>query len=410
MCPSNEDSRIAMTNIFLSGPFDYKGKGWGYAHYSYGFAMDSFYETIKETESIVATFSHPFNPRAARTSLMQYEDPVGISFLPPDVSLLVPRLKNICVFAWEFDKLPTKSKERNGIFKKDYASELKKYDSVITLSSYSQKSLSSYGINSHVLPSAVSQKTVDPGEDISDLRCYNLSTTSNLYKDDPSVPLSSILDKSSYENRFLYILNPHDIRKNFGNLVTAFVRFRESNPDAVLILKMTAKGELAKLQETAFRREFPSFPETNFESVYFIPERLSDSKLQLLMNSCQNYISPSRAEGQNLPLCEAMLSGMLCIAPDHTSMGDYVTSDSAIVLESNPWIIDETTHKYSEFWGLSWYNVGEETIFDALNKASALTSEEKNAIINKARQNVSDFCSPEAVLQKWQQIKLQLGI
>ena len=31
-----------MANIFLSGPFDYKGEGWGHAHYSYGFALDSF--------------------------------------------------------------------------------------------------------------------------------------------------------------------------------------------------------------------------------------------------------------------------------------------------------------------------------------------------------------------------------
>jgi glycosyltransferase involved in cell wall biosynthesis len=401
-----------MSNIFLSGPFDYKGKGWGYAHYSYGFAMDSFHQVVRQNENIVGKFAYPFNLSAIKRSLsfMQSKNPVGFSFLPPDVSLLVPGFRNICVFAWEFDKLPTKSKERNGIFKKDYASELKKYDSVITLSAYSQKTLSSYGINSHVLPSAVSQKSVDAGEDISNLKCYNLSTTTGSYRSDLSVPLSDIFDGSTYENRFLYILNPHDIRKNFGNLVTAFVKFRKTNPDAVLILKMTAKGELAKLQETAFRREFPSFPETSFENVYFIPERLSDSKLQMLMNSCQNYVSPSRAEGQNLPLCEAMLSGMLCIAPDHTSMGDYVTKDSAIVLESSPWIIDETTHTYSEFWGLSWYNVGERAILDALHKATSLTKEDKAAMIVKAKKNVSDFCSPEAVLEKWQQIKLQLNL
>jgi hypothetical protein len=91
-------------------------------------------------------------------------------------------------------------------------------------------------------------------------------------------------------------------------------------------------------------------------------------------------------------------------------MSDYVTNDSAIVLESTPWIIDETTHKYSEFWGLSWYNVSEQAILDALNKTMLLTSEEKTGIIAKAKQNVSDFCSPESVLEKWQQIKLQLGI
>ena len=399
-----------MANIFLSGPFDYKGEGWGYAHYSYGFAMDSFYNTIKDTDNVFKFFSYPFRIGAVKTEVRHQKDPVGISFLPPDVSLLVPRLKNICVFAWEFDKLPVKSKENNGIFKKDYASALNQYDSVITLSSYSQKTLDDYGISSYVLPSAVSAKIVEPEESVDNLKCHILNTTAGYYKQDRHVALKDILSNSVYENRFLYILNPHDIRKNFGNLVTAFVKFRENHPEAVLILKMTAQGDLTKLQQTAFRREFPSFPDTVFENVYFIPEKLSDSKLQMLMDSCQNYVSPSRAEGQNLPLCEAMLSGMICVTPDHTSMSDYVTSDSAIILDSNIWMIDETTHKYSDFWGFSWYNVGEETILNALNRVAALTAEEKDVMLSKAKKNVSNFCSPEAVLEKWQQIKLQIGI
>jgi hypothetical protein len=40
----------------------------------------------------------------------------------------------------------------------------------------------------------------------------------------------------------------------------------------------------------------------------------------------------------------------------------------------------------------------------------SLTKEEKDAMIVKAKSNVSNFCSPEAVLEKWQQIKLQLKL
>jgi glycosyltransferase involved in cell wall biosynthesis len=399
-----------MANLFLSGPFDYKGKGWGYAHYSYGFAMESFADVAIKEDNVCAYFSYPFSMGSARTTMRQHKSPVSISFLPPDVALLVPKQKNICVFAWEFDRLPVKSDGNNGIFKKDYASTLKKFDHVITLSSYSQAALKAYEINSFVLPSAVSPKVVEPGESIEDLPCYTLSTVSDYYKEHKPQLLSNLLDKSEYEKRFLYILNPHDIRKNFGNLVTAFVKFREEHPDALLLLKMTAQGDLSKLQSSAFRREFPSFPETTFDNVYFIPQKLSDSKLQMLMDSCQNYVSPSRAEGQNLPLCEAMVSSRVCITPDHTSMSDYVTNDSAIILESNTWMIDETTHKYKDFWGLSWFNVGEQTILDALTKAVSMTEEEKVAMTNTAKKNVEDFCSPESVLKKWQEIKLQTGI
>jgi glycosyltransferase involved in cell wall biosynthesis len=399
-----------MTRILLSGPFDYKGKGWGYAHYSYGFAMESFEEIALVDDQVVTRLEYPFSNSVAKTLMMKSGASANISFLPPDVALLVPKNKNLCVFAWEFDKLPAKSDGNNGIFKKDYASALKKFDNVLTLSSYSQSTMRSYGIESFVLPSAVSKKSVDSGESVSDLSCYKLSTVSDYYEYHEPESLSDLLDKSRHEERFLYILNPHDIRKNFGNLVTAFVKFREEHPDALLLLKMTAQGDLGKLQATAFRREFPSFPETTFENVYFVPQKLSDSKLQMLMDLCQNYVSPSRAEGQNLPLCEAMVSGRVCITPDHTSMSDYVTNDSAIILESNAWMIDETTHKYKDFWGFSWFNVGEQTILDALNRAISLTPEEKAAMIDKAKQNVENFCSPESVLKKWQDIKLQIGI
>jgi glycosyltransferase involved in cell wall biosynthesis len=399
-----------MANLFLSGPFDYKGEGWGYAHYSYGFAMDSFADVATKEDNVCGYFSYPFSVNACKTRTRQYKDPVNISFLPPDVALFIPKQKNICVFAWEFDKLPTKSEGDNGIFKKDYASTLNKFDHVLTLSSYSQAALKSYGIESSVLPSAVSKKTVEEGESIDDLPCYQLSTVTRYYKHHQPEKLANLLGKAKYEERFLYVLNPHDIRKNFGNLVTAFARFREEHPDALLLLKMTAQGDLSKLQASAFRREFPSFLETTFDNVYFIPQKLSDSKLQMLINSCQNYVSPSRAEGQNLPLCEAMVSGRVCITPEHTSMSDYVTNDSAIILESNTWMIDETTHKYKDFWGFSWFNVGEQTILDALNKAVSMTEEDKVAMTNKAKKNVEDFCSPESVLKKWQEIKLQAGI
>lgn len=399
-----------MTDLLVSGPFDFKGKGWGYAHYSYGFAMESFLDVVKDKERILGTTSYPFDMGVVKNITRKSENPVSISFLPPDVSLFAPRSKNICVFAWEFDKLPNKSVGNNGIFKKDYAKTLKRYDSVITLSSYSKATLARYGITAHVLPSAVSRKTVEPNETVGDLICHPFTTVANAYQDAPGIPLQNILDDSDYEQRFLYVFNPNDIRKNFGNLVTAFSRFVEEYPKAVLILKMTAKNSLTKLQEIAFKREFPSFPNTLFDNVYVIADRLSDSKLQMLMHSCQNYVSPTRAEGQNLPLCEAMLSGMVCISPDHTSMSDFVTDKSNIVLQSYPWVIDRTTHKYSEFWGFSWYGVSEDSILDGLRTAMLLTPEQKNGMIDEAKKNVDNFCSPEAVLQKWQDIKLQIEI
>ncbi len=400
-----------MANIFLSGPFDYKGKGWGYAHYSYGFALDSFKAIAEKSDNIVDIFSYPFSMPEINSKIKAASNPIHISFLPPDVALIIPGAFNICVFAWEFDKLPKQSKEKNGIFKKDYAKALKKFDAVITLSTYAQETLASYNIKSYVLPSATIQPPNIEDESIDDLICYPLTTKKDYYKR-PGIAktLKDIFDYSPYEERFLYILNPHDIRKNFGNLTTAFSKFVEEHPNATLILKMTSQGDLTKLQETAFRREFPLFDNTMFNNVYFIPEKLSDKELHALMQSCETYISPSRAEGQNLPLCEAMHSSRITIAPDHTSMKDFINTNSTILLDHHPWTIDKTTHKYYDFWGFNWYSVPEDTILNALNKKMSLTNGQKRFIIDKAKQNVENFSSESSVLKKWNGIKEDLKL
>jgi len=399
-----------MTKYVLSGPFDYKGKGWGYAHYSYGFALDSFKKVLENNgESVEELLSLPFNKKDV-VRLSKSKDIVHISFLPPDAALIIPGAFNVCVFAWEFDRLPTKSVEPNGIFKKDYKTALKQFNAVITLSEYAQKTLKNNGITSHVLPSLTELPTVKPGTSIDNLVCYQLSTENSFYKHSPAkISVKKLLKDVPTNKRFLYIMNPHDIRKNFGNLVTAFQKYIVDNPNAILILKMTVQGDLDALRKIAFGREFPAFPNTLFKNVYFIPEKLSDGELRLLLESFDNYVSPSRAEGQNLPLCEAMLSGRICIAPTHTSMADYVDDTVAITLGSSIWQITKDTHKYKEFWGLNWYDVSEQTILDALYK-SDLTDKERNDMIDASQKRIKDFSSLQSVTKKWKQIKDQLKI
>lgn len=400
-----------MTKYYISGPYDYKGSGWGFAHYSYGFLMDLFEKMlIADGKEIAGKFNYPFKDKI---KLDANKDNVHISFLPPDVALIIPGAFNICVFAWEFDKLPNIPDVSKSFFFKEYASALKEFDAVITLSSFAQQTLKSYGIRSYVLPSPIIEP-INISNDISNIRCHALSMRKDFYRSAnrprASIPLSSVIDKVPYEKRFLYIFNPHDIRKNFGNLVTAFQRFNEEHPDSILILKMTYTGTIDKLQKVAFAREFPAFPGTTFSNVYIITSRLSDDEMSALMGACQNYISPTRAEGQNLPLGEAMLAGSICIAPNHTSMADYIDSEVAVVLDSYPWQISEETHSYSEFWGLSWNGISEEAILDGMNRAINLTEEQKVAIIDKARKRIKEFASEETILKKWNKIKHSLKI
>ena len=70
------------------------------------------------------------------------------------------------------------------------------------------------------------------------------------------------------------------------------------------------------------------------ERVLLTTDALSRAEMDCLYEAAAFYVCTSNAEGQNLPLIEAMGHGVVPVSVNHTAMRDYVTPENAIVIPS----------------------------------------------------------------------------
>ncbi len=138
------------------------------------------------------------------------------------------------------------------------------------------------------------------------------------------------------------VMNPLDGRKNWEDIVTAFCwAFRETE-DATLVLKMTTHNHLTFLGRLLmlYARLSP------FKCrVVAIHGYLDDKQYQALVDGTHYVVNCSAGEGQCFPLSEFMGQGVPAVAPDHTAMGEYISSDNAFIIQSN---------QYPMFWPLDF--------------------------------------------------------
>ena len=75
-------------------------------------------------------------------------------------------------------------------------------------------------------------------------------------------------------------------------------------------------------------------PGTNLESddIVFFNDFLDDEALSAMYSVADFYLCTSVAEGQNLPLLEAMAHGVIPVTPRHSAMLDYIDDGHAIII------------------------------------------------------------------------------
>lgn len=128
------------------------------------------------------------------------------------------------------------------------------------------------------------------------------------------------------------VFNPADGRKNWLDIVTAFVWAFRDDPDKTLLLKMSHHNRSTFLGDLflLFARLAP------FRCrVVAIHGYLSAQQLQDLVAVTDFFVNASVAEGQCLPLLEFMAEGVPAVSPDHTAMETYIRSDNAFVVRSS---------------------------------------------------------------------------
>lgn len=151
------------------------------------------------------------------------------------------------------------------------------------------------------------------------------------------------------------VLSPADGRKNWLDLVTAFLWAFREEPRATLVLKMPRSAQ-ASMHSHIYHAlsRFTPFACRVVLAYGF----LEDAEYAALVRATTYYVNVSHGEGLCLPLMAFLSAGVPAIAPDHTAMADYVRRDAAFILRSglehNVWPFDPrdlfTTMRYRLDW------------------------------------------------------------
>jgi hypothetical protein len=130
---------------------------------------------------------------------------------------------------------------------------------------------------------------------------------------------------------FTAVLSPKDGRKNWQDILTAFVTTFHDTQDATLVVKMI--GADAAFWWWEFHDIVKALPRFSCR-VLIINGFLDDENYAKLIAATHFVVNASLAEGQCLPLVEFMSAGRPAIAPRHTAMLDYITPENALIVGS----------------------------------------------------------------------------
>lgn len=130
---------------------------------------------------------------------------------------------------------------------------------------------------------------------------------------------------------FTSLFNPHDGRKNWVDMLTAFCTEFRDEPEATLVFKLGHRRHEEALQ--GFLMAIPRLPTFRCRVVILNGFLDDDAYLQLLKGS-HFAVNASFGEGQCLPLMEYLSCGKPAVAPRHSALEDYIDEDIAFIVNS----------------------------------------------------------------------------
>lgn len=201
---------------------------------------------------------------------------------------------------------------------------------------------------------------------------------------------------------FTMILNPSDGRKNWQDLLTAFVHALRDRADATLVLKFSVADRLAPGSVDQVAQIHNLLANVKHRCrVVVITKALTNDQMRSLMQATTFYANSTRAEGACLPIMEAMAAGRPALSPVHTAMTDYFDGSVGFVIDAQPeptsWPGD-VTQRYSTFWArLNW-----QSLADQLAAAYDLAKDPVayRALAQAARERMHQYSNVRSVREK----------
>ena len=139
---------------------------------------------------------------------------------------------------------------------------------------------------------------------------------------------------------FTAVLNPFDERKNWEDLLSAFLLALRDADDATLVLKLAVSPALAGIGLRTVLGIYRTWNIRHRCRVAIINEYLSPAAMLALTEASTFLLTATRAEGACLPARDFLAAGRPLIAPAHTALAEYVDGEVAWVVAAHP----EPTH------------------------------------------------------------------
>lgn len=375
----------------------------GFAHYSYGSVCQKFLDVFEHAKlpaqeltmpEIYASPKHVFPPGPSAR-------PLHIAFKPYEEIRLLKGAANVAHVAWEFDKLPRlddlpNNHPRRANVLHDYVHVLRLVDEVWVGCAYTKRIFEAHGLNNvHMVPAPIAVsgtgRTLPRPPNlafrrIGSLRLNQANVGMYVERGDPSMLDTGTLlhaEECSLNGGrvFLSILNPGDPRKNAAALILGFQEFQHrSKRRDMLIIKLVLDGTKGSLRR-ALSDHLPKYFEdigvpfsfVDCPNILLVRDHLPAEELAMLYQAADFYVCTSGAEGQGLPVQEAMAAGLVPISTRETAMEDYIDAENGIVMQAETAPIPYQVSTAYGLWGLTWRPVGAHEVARALAEAASLS-------------------------------------
>lgn len=331
----------------------------GGSEYSYYFVLEAFRPVLEKLGHVVDIVDPAHEVDTIHALAARYgEACVFLSFTPPHQTETGLRCPTVPLFAWEFDTIPSEAWDAE--WRNDWRAVLAAVGRAVTHSGFAAavtREAMGRDYDIRCIPAPVwdrfaalraQRRRPSPHVDMritvtgrvidtrdTDLSPF-LSTVRRARGQQPLPGSAADRDRPAQVeiSGILYtsVFNPSDGRKNWYDMISAFVWAFRDEPEATLVLKLTnanaEDGMCAILEDLAKLRPFRC-------RVVLIDGFLAEAEYMALVAASAFTVNASHGEGQCLPLMEAMSAGIPAISPAHTSMADYLDETDALLVGSS---------------------------------------------------------------------------
>ncbi len=211
---------------------------------------------------------------------------------------------------------------------------------------------------------------------------------------DEETASDAVVTNAVYISGTLYttLMNPHDHRKNWEDMLLAFCTVFKERSDVTLLIKISANHIVAfSNQVVGFLSSIPVFK----CRLVLVMAYLSNEDFEKLVQATDFYINTSYGEGQCIPLMEFLSAGVPAIAPATTALADYIDDEIALVLSAHEeptfWQHDIRQVKTALRWRVDWRSLlaAYEASDDLIRNNSAKYQEMSEAAVRKLETHCS---------------------